>query len=542
MYDDGHTHCHSCKHHTTSPKKGHAITTEEPKSKHARALITGGNFQDLPARKLTEKTCEKWGYEHATVHGEKVQVANYRNTHGKLVNQKVRNKDKEFYVTGADTKDMPLYGQWLWRDGGKSVTITEGEIDAMTMSQCFQHKWPVVSLPLGASSAAKSLKHHLEWLDKFESIVLMFDMDEPGRAAIAECVKFLPIGKVKIARLPEKDPNETYLKRGSEVLVSCFWNASSYRPDGVISGADMTVAKLKAAVEHGFTLPYPKLQSMMAGFRKRELTMLCAGTGVGKSTWMRELAYYMHQEHGCTIGNVFLEENNAKTAQAYIALHNNVALGALRADTTLLTDAKWQEGLDEVIKERMWFYNHFGSLDSDNLISKLSYMAKVLKVDFIALDHISIVVSGQETSAGGERKDIDILMTRLRSLIEETGVGIIAITHLNSPDGAPHEEGGRVTLRNLRGSGSLKQLSDNVLALERDQQGDDPTQALIRVLKCRELGETGEADVLNYNRSTGRLLLSNRRYTGGDDKRKKKQDGGIREPYDAAKEAAEPPF
>lgn len=154
----------------------------------------------------------------------------------------------------------------------------------------------------------------------------------------------------------------------------------------------------------------------------------------------------------------------------------------------------------------MHFYDHFGSLESDRLISKLRYMAVVLGCDFIVLDHISIVISGQEGGSGDERKDIDRLMTNLRSLVEETGVGILAIVHLKQPEGKPHEEGGRVTLSHLRGSGGLKQLSDNVVGLERDQQGDAPDECVARLLKCREFGDLGVADTLKYHRDTGRLL------------------------------------
>jgi twinkle protein len=202
-----------------------------------------------------------------------------------------------------------------------------------------------------------------------------------------------------------------------------------------------------------------------------------------------------------------LEEANVKTAQAYIAIRNNVPLGRLRHNTSLLTPEQWREGLTNVLHKRMWFYDHFGSLDSKNLLAKLRYFAVVCKVDFIILDHISIVTSGIESSSEGERKDIDILMTRLRSLAEETGVGIVAIVHLKRVTGKDFNEGAQVALSDLRGSGSLEQLSDNVLSLERDQQAEPEkqTQMLARILKCRELGETGEADLLNYNRTTGRI-------------------------------------
>jgi twinkle protein len=201
-----------------------------------------------------------------------------------------------------------------------------------------------------------------------------------------------------------------------------------------------------------------------------------------------------------------LEESKEKTAQGYIAIHNNVPLGCLREDPSILTDETWERSLAEVVHARQFFYDHFGSLDSENLLSKLRYLAVGCKCDFIILDHISIVVSGQESSSEGERKDIDILMTNLRSLIENTGVGIIAIVHLNKPPGVAHEEGARVTLSHLRGSGSLKQLSDNVIAVERDTQGDNSDESLLRVLKNREFGDLGEADTVAYNRETGRLV------------------------------------
>src|SRR6185312_15558410 len=114
------------------------------------------------------------------------------------------------------------------------------------------------------------------------------------------------------------------------------------------------------------------------------------------------------------------------------------------------------------------------------------------------------------SSSEGERKDIDILMTRLRSLCEETGVGIIAIVHLKRKQGTSFNEGGQVSLNDFRGSASLEQLSDNAWALERDQQADDERRDIsqVRVLKCRETGDTGEADALLYNREKGRLELA----------------------------------
>jgi twinkle protein len=213
----------------------------------------------------------------------------------------------------------------------------------------------------------------------------------------------------------------------------------------------------------------------------------------------------MVAQHGLRVGNIFLEEGYRKTAQGYVAIHNNVPLGNLRYNPSLIDQATYQRTLDVVIRGRMYFYNHFGSLESENLVRKLRYMAVGLGCDFIVLDHISMVVSGQEGTGQGERKDIDVLMTELRSLVENTGVGVMAIVHLKQPEGKAHEEGGQVSLSQLRGSGSLKQIPDSVVALERDQQAADPNTAHIRLLKNREFGVTGICGQVAYDPETGRL-------------------------------------
>ena len=106
---------------------------------------------------------------------------------------------------------------------------------------------------------------------------------------------------------------------------------------------------------------------------------------------------------------------------------------------------------------------------------------------------------------GGERKAIDKLMTNLRSLVEETQCTMFVVSHLKRPEKKGHEEGGQVSLSQLRGSGAIAQLSDMVIGLERNQQGDNPNVLTIRVLKNRHSGETGVSGHLYYNTETGRL-------------------------------------
>lgn len=505
-WPDGHAFCFTpgCGHY--EPPGGATTNTKRSTKVSDKDLILGGEYAALPARKLTQATCEKWHYQiSTTADGRSVQVANYL-VNGAVVGQKVRGKGKEFFTTGR-FKEVPLYGQWLWGQGGRRVVVTEGEIDAMTVSQLQDHKWPVVSVPNGAAGAAKALARELEWLESFDEVVLMFDNDDAGRAALEECAPLFMPGKCKIATLPLKDANDMLKEgRGGEI-IKAIWDAKVYRPDGIIDGRDITIEFLKEKPVFGYSTQYPQLDELLGGIRKGEVTLFTAGTGVGKSTIVRHIGHWFGRTHGLRTFNVFLEESFKKTTQGLLAIDHKVPLGELRRNPDILTDAQYESTMRELVwNGRTFFLNHFGSLDSKVLLSRMNYMAVSEKVDFILLDHISIVVSGMDSSQEGERKDIDKLMTSLRTLVERTGVGVICIAHLAKADGKSHEEGGRVALNDLRGSAALKQIPDNIIALERDQQGSDANLTTIRVLKNREFGDTGIAGYVKYDRKTGLLL------------------------------------
>jgi twinkle protein len=484
-YDDGHGYCYSCQTYFPANKSS-KIQTE---------------YKAIPSRKLTAKTCEFYKYGVGTYKGKPCQVANY----GKA--QKLRFPDKTFAVIG-DGKNLPLFGQNLFTEGGLKVIITEGEIDCLSVAQATNLKWAVVSLPSGAGSAEKSIKDSLEWLESFQEVILMFDNDDPGREAVSKTVELFSPGKVKVFQYPEgyKDANELLQAGLGGAIIDGIFKAKAYRPDGIISGQDLLEDVLSEPLP-GLTIPYPEMNRMFDGLRYGSLYLFTAGSGIGKTTIVHELAYHLMMVHKETIGVIALEENKRKTAKRYPGIYLNHPLTLNRFG---LTDSQIKEAFEKTTGSgRFFLYDHWGSLNLDRLIGKIRYMIKGLGCKWIILDHISIVVSGLDEIGESERKLIDKLMTRLRALIEETQASILAVVHLsratdNSTKG--WNEGKQVSLRSLRGSGALEQLSDAVIALERDQQGDNKDESIIRVLKNRELGITGVADTLLYNHKTGRLL------------------------------------
>lgn len=462
-----------------------------------------GEYLPMTTRGLKEETLRKAGYQYDRA--TKTHIMNVRDSGGKLIAQKFRTPESKGSWIGV-AKDPPIYLSWLWPSKGRSVLLTEGEIDALSFWQAWDCKYPVGSLPNGTGSVRKAILKHYEQLCAFDNIYLSFDSDEPGQKALEMACQLLPVGKVKIVRLPEdcKDANDCLMKHGPQALVRAYYDAKEYRPDGIREGREFTKERLKKKRRAGYELPWPQLNQMWMGLRDGEVTTICAGSGIGKTTIARDIAYHLRTEHKLKIGNIYLEEDCATSVSAYVALHQSVPLKNVLANPDTLTDEQWDAALAAVVYDGMLFYDHFGSLESDRLITMMRYMA-ASGCKFIVLDHISIVHSGMESN--DERKDIDILMTKLASFVKETGVGVIAVVHLKR--GKNYNEGDQISLTDMRGSASIEQLSFNVLGIERDQQDKEQKQfAQMRSLKCRVTGETGEADRLKWNTKIGRYEIA----------------------------------
>ena len=258
-YTDGGAYCFACGHSERSESgregRGSASMTDTPSK--AKTLLGDLEYRALLHREIDKDTCKHFGYAIGEINGITVQVAQYMDADGKVVAQKIRDAKKNFMFAG-EPKKAHLFAQHLWRDGGKMLVVTEGEIDALTVSMLQQNKWPVVSIPNGAQGAAKSIAKEIEWLEKFDKVIFMFDMDEPGRDAARECAAILSPGKAFIATLPMKDANACLLEGKGKAVISAMWDAKAYRPDGVI---DITEVADKAAqdIEQGKSWPWDSL-------------------------------------------------------------------------------------------------------------------------------------------------------------------------------------------------------------------------------------------------------------------------------------------
>jgi len=515
-YDDGHGYCFGCGHYE------HASGEPRPaklKGGKVREMVDG-EIGALPARGITEETCRKWNYRKGTFNGKPVQIANYCDERGVPVAQKLRFANKDFLVTG-DKKALGLYGQWLWRDGGKQVVVTEGEVDALTVSQLQQLKWPVVSVPNGAQGAAKAVAKAIEWLERFEKVIFLMDDDEPGRKAAQECAALITPGRAYIARIDGfKDANEALKAGQGAKVIDAIWGAKVYRPDGIISIDDI-LEEAEQPIEMGKPWCFPTLTRLTYGRRPGEVYTLGAGTGIGKTDFMTQQIEYDVNELGETVGVFYLEQKPVETAKRIA--------GKAAGKRFHVPDAGWtreeQRAALQSLRGKVHFYDNFGETDWGVVKAKIRYMAVSLGIRHIFLDHLTAMAD-----TANEKESIEQLMKEMAGLANELGLIIHCVSHLSTPEGKPHEEGGRVMIRHFKGSRAIGFWSFFMFGLERNQQDENPERRSITIFRClkdRYTGQaTGQVFALGYDADTGRLYECEMPGEGGSKGFKDETEGG----------------
>jgi twinkle protein len=486
IYTDGHTFCHKCHYRT----KGNGTSIHN----HTMSDVElKGSATRLTSRKISERTAEFY----KTYKDGEVLRHYYFDVDGKLIGAKVRTKDKDFRCEG---EVKTLFGMQNFRHKTttktKKLIITEGEMDAMS---CYEaNPWDIVSIPNGATSAKKAIQNNYEWINHYDKVVLFFDNDEAGHKGAKEAASVLPPGKVFIGFLDDfKDASDALQAGANEAIRAvCNYNHQQYRPDGIVDAKDLLeiVTTPSPPADHDY--PFQGLQRKLHGIRFGELTTITAGSGIGKSSFCRQLATNLLNK-GERVGYLALEESNRRTALGLMssAVGRPLHIGEhSKRDLTNYFDqtmANWN----------LHLFDGFGSYDPDLIYNRIEYMASGLETKVVFLDHLSILLSGLD---GDERRMLDITMTRLRSLVERTGIAMFLVSHLRrTSNDTNHEEGARVTLGQLRGSASIAQLSDSCIALERNQQSNSKSAiTTVRVLKNRYSGETGIACTLDYDLST----------------------------------------
>lgn len=511
VYDDGSAFCFSCRGNYPPPKGSTMNTSDSEDFEEDDSWISPHTVQEeYPCRGFKERNIFKQVAEH---YGVRVSydLEGAIDTHyypyfkgNDLAGYKVRRLPKVFSAIGKLRGG--LFGMQNY-NGGKRLVITEGELDAMAVQSAWFKKYktfyPVVSLR--SASSTSDLIELREWARNFEEVILWMDKDDAGEEALKECARIIGYDKIKVVRTPEKDACDLWIKDPDKVLKAVY-DATSYTPAGILNKEELW--KQLESYNELESVPYPPfmdgLNEKLKGMRGGEITLWTSGTGSGKSTLLREIAVHLIETTKDKVGIVSLEESPAETARKMsgMVINRNPA-----KEEIPLEDLR--EGYDKLFgDDRVLVLDHQGSISDGSILDFLEYMC-LTGAKYIFVDHITILASeGAEGLTGNEA--VDLIMNQLLRLVKKYNVWIGLISHLRKTDnkGKSFEEGKLPSLDDIRGSGSIKQVSMDVIAFARNVGADDPKERNTintKVLKCRYTGLTGPSGSLDYNFDTGRL-------------------------------------
>ena len=519
VYSDGQTHCFACGKHGFVEHTDRVTTIKEVSDEDDWQEEYRGEFYSLPDRKLRSETLEK--YKVRAEKDEQGEIIKhhypYHNKKGEMVGIKTRLvAHKRFFGSGNTAKDNQLFGQSLFRPGGKFVTICEGELDAMAAYEMFGSKWCCVSVNNGAN-CVDNIKANLEWLDSFETVVLCFDNDEAGRNAARSVAPILGPNKCKILTLAKHKDASDYLKNGdTRLFYDEWWNDSKpFTVSGVATLEDMREALLQYRDTELIPLPdsFGNLNEMMrGGVARGELVSIIAHTSIGKTTILNELIYHFAVNTKEKIGCFMVEDNIDETIRKVVSVHTGENLQLTRPDE-LNVEGIMGEAVDIGFASKIQLHNDGGgSVDLEEMFAKIRYFVKGVGCTVILVDPLHTAIKNLSN------ENIEEVMDRFIKLCKETKATVILSTHTRKPDDGSHPH--KICEYDVKGSGAIPQACHTNILFSRDKLAEDDytrNSTRIRVPKLRRTGQTGEGGWSYFNNTTGRLEKGHNPIIEGDD-------------------------
>lgn len=406
--------------------------------------------------------------------------------------KKIRIFPKEFR-TESMKGSAELFGQNLFGSGGRFITITEGEEDAMSAYQMINegsaYNNPVVSLP-SANPSSKLWDNVKDYLNSFEKIILSVDTDEPGNK-VAERISQMFPGKVyRVNHGQYKDANDFLQEGKSKEFKNLWWKAERVKPETILCTAEDFLKLYNDTPEHEyFKTGIPELDEKILGIHKGYFTVIKAPTGLGKSEFMRYLEWQALSKTDYKIAVCHLEESKLRGVLGLVSY--NLGTNVTRKDLVekFNLQEKFAQSVEKLTKAEQFYQFSIRTDDTYlDVVDRIKYLVAAMEVDFIFLEPIQDVVNiGNTSEKESQLSDFASILSRLAS---ELNVGIVTIAHTN--------EDGEIKYCKMIG-----QKAGFEIVLERDMDNEDHAEAnrtYVRVgRKNRVGGGSGPAGALDFD-------------------------------------------
>lgn len=377
----------------------------------------------------------------------------------KYINIDRGDKGKKVAWTEKDCQPC-LFGWQAVPSDVRTITLAEGEIDAMTL---YQYGFPALSVPFGAGKGAKHkwLEYEFDRLAIFDEIFLCFDDDKEGHEAVADLVTRLGRHRCRIVKLPYKDPNEC-LQNGIsyEQMAQYFAEASTLDPSE-LKQASILVEKV---IEEfyppegsiiGYNPPWQKAIGKIL-FRPAELSIWTGINGHGKSQLIGQVMLSMMQQ-GARICVASLELRPQKLLMRLTRQAGGVDRPA----------NGYIEAIHQWYNDKLWIFDLLGTAKSDRLLEVFLYARQKYGVDVFIIDSFLKLDIAED-----DYKAQKIFVERLCDFKNEHNCQVHLIVHPRKSADETHSPG----KLDIKGSGAVSDLADNCFSVWRNKTKEEAKQ------------------------------------------------------------------
>ena len=403
---------------------------------------------------------------------------------------KTRTFPKEFHV--KNFKSDSLFGMNLFPAGSaEAVTITEGELDAMSAYQMLGSKYPVVSLP-SATPSRKLLENAKDWLGSFKKIYLSLDSDDKADKFATSLMHLFPGRVYKVPHDKYKDANDFLQAGAGELYRKAWWSSGLYTPENIYATEEKFLELLHDTPDHTFVpTGIVSLDQKILGLMQGHFTVIKAPTGIGKSEFMRYLEYNFIKNHKeVRFATWHLEETKLRSLLGVVSYYLNDNL--TRKD--LIKEKRRMEDVEDAIRyithNTGYMQFHLDDANADDLVEQIRVLTQVYGCQYVFFEPIQDVVTvSNEDSKESILADLSVKLSKLAA---DLNVGIVTIAHTNE-NGDP------------KYCKMIAQRASVIIDLDRDKDADnllDKNTTKLVVKKNRPCGFEGEAGELLFDSET----------------------------------------
>lgn len=375
-------------------------------------------------------------------------------------------KEGGIYSQGDMGKESLFLSNYFDKGSKRVCTITEGEYDALSVLEITGEESAAFSVR-SASSAVQDCKAEWDKINSFEKIIINFDNDSPGQEAAKKVLALFDFKKVYNLVLDKYKDANAYLwdektnkpRDDRKAYYEAWRSVRRYTPDNILSGNEDFRRALEVEREACIgTYPFKGLQDRLFGFHRGEVIVFKGDEGIGKTEVFRAIEDNLLKTTKSPLGIIHLEEDNGTTLRGMAAYYADVPAHIPDSPYTsgeVLDIIRKINGPDE---GRVFLRSSFDVEDEDAFTDGVRFLVMVCGCDFIFLDHISWLATGDDNQ--DERKKLDRISQRLKLLAKELKFALIMISHVND-DGK------------TRGSRNITKVANTVIHLKRDKLSED---------------------------------------------------------------------